>query len=214
MAEIKMNINIPGWNGKEILYKIGTYASQVPENGVIIELGALFGRSTYTIGHSKHPSVRLFTIDIFTKILFKNHEQVGFHDGRTSGLEKAIMEAEILEDPKRINGDSLFKLWKIYNHGIPNLFGQRGNASTIDPTTLPYADMIFHDAGHEYNDIYTDLSRWWPRVKQDGILIIDDYEPRDPSFAGMVQGVDQFVAENDLEMETLTPRNVLLRRKK
>ena len=214
MTEIKMNINIPGWNGQEILQKIGTYASQVPENGVIIELGALFGRSTYTLGHSKHPSVKLFTIDIFTKILFENHQQVGFHDERTTGLEKAVLEAEILENPKRINGDSIFKLWKIYNHDIPNLFGRRGNASKIDPTIFPYADMIFHDAGHEYNDIYTDLSRWWPRLKHDGVLIIDDYEPRDPSFSGMVKGVDQFVAENDLEIEILTHRNVLLRRKK
>ena len=214
MTEIKMNINIPGWNGQEILHKIGTYASQVPENGVIIELGALFGRSTYTLGHSKHPSVKLFTIDLFIKILFENHQQVGFHDGKTAGLEKAVFEAEILENPKRINGDSVFKLWKIYNHDIPNLFGQRGNASLIDPTTFPYADMIFHDAGHEYNDIYTDLSRWWPRLKHDGVLIIDDYEPRDPSFSGMVKGVDQFVAENDLEIEILTHRNVLLRRKK
>jgi hypothetical protein len=211
MSEIKMNTNIPGWNGKEILYQIGTYASQVPENGVIIELGALFGRSTYTIGHSKHPSVRLFTIDLFTKILFKDHEQVGFHDDRTSGLEKAIMQSMIRDNPKRIGGDNVFRLWEIYNHDIPNLFGQRGNTSTIDTTTFPYADMIFHDAGHEYNDIYTDLSRWWPRVKQDGILIIDDYEP---AFAGLVKGVDQFVLENDLEIEFLTHRNVLLRRKK
>ena len=76
----KINMSIPGWNGKKILEIIAAFSSRVPENGNILELGALFGRTTYAIGHNKPASVTLHSLDIWPTILFSNHTEYWFHD--------------------------------------------------------------------------------------------------------------------------------------
>ena len=75
---------------------------------------------------------------------------------------------------------------------------------------FPMIDFIFHDAGHDYENVYNDLYHWFPKLKQEGIIIIDDY---DPQFPELIKAVDEFVAEQNLHTEMVTHRNILLRRK-
>lgn len=49
------------------------------------------------------------------------------------------------------------------------------------------------DAGHDYENVYNDLNHWWPKLKNNGILILDDYD--NILFPELVQAVDQFILD-------------------
>lgn len=204
---MKLNTKIPGWNNLQILEVLVAYASNVPENGHILELGALFGRSTYALGFNKKDSVKLTSIDIWPTIMFKNHTIVGWHDSDTGIEELQLMKSKYKSD--RLEGSDFFGLWKEYTKGIVNNIGIQGYTN-MPNEDFPVVDFIFHDAGHSYEDVYADLVHWFPKLKADGIIIIDDYEPQ---FPGVIQAVDQYVKENDLYTEMVTDRNILLKRK-
>lgn len=208
---MKINTKIPGWNGEQILKVLAEYSSAVPENGHILELGALFGRSTYAIGHNKKESVSLTSIDIWPTIAFENHTEVWFHDNNTGAEELITLQRRIRVEPngkKYLPGASFYALWVEYTKGIPNLTGIHDNTS-IENSHMPMYDFIFHDAAHDYEGVYADLVHWFPKLKQDSVMIIDDYESQ---FPGVIQAVDQYVSENNLVTEMVTGRNILLRR--
>jgi predicted O-methyltransferase YrrM len=207
---MKLNTKIPGWNGDDILAVIAKYAAMVPENGHILELGALFGRSTYALGHNKKESVKLTTIDIWPTILLSNHTEVNYHNDRCGAEELALVHSKLQKDPDRLEGADFFELWKEFTKGIPNLQGIR-TFTNMNNHHFPMVDIIFHDAGHSYEDVYADLVHWFPKLKQHGIVIIDDYEPS--QFIGVVKAVDQFAEENNLVKEMVTGRNILIGRK-
>lgn len=209
---MKINTKIPGWNGEGILKILAEYAASVPENGHILELGALFGRSTYAIGHNKKESVSLTSIDIWPTINFKNHTTVWFHDNKVGEEELSILQSKVKEDPegsKSIPGRDFYELWMEYTRGIPNLKGIR-NRTSIKNDDFPMCDFIFHDAAHDYENVYADLVHWFPKLKDNCVMIIDDYEPQ---FPGVIRAVDQYVQENGLITEMVTGRNILLKRK-
>lgn len=200
---IEQCLNIPGWANKDILNALGVHSSQIEDNGVILEIGGLFGRSTYMIGHSKKPSVKLITIDNWPTMINST-----FHDGRCGADQLILLNSKIEND--FIEGADFFKLWKEFTKDIENNIGMRipAESPNID---FPMIDFIYHDAGHEYEEVYSDLVHWFPKLKQNGILIVDDYDPA--SFPGVIQAVDQFATEHNLQTQMITNRNILLRRK-
>lgn len=205
MTTYKINQNIPGWNGIEILDKLAEYAKQVPDNGVILELGALFGRSTYALGHNKHNSVSLITIDFWPNIHLSNHTEHYFHD-RTIDETESNRISNLIEN-EVLSSENCYGLWKYYTNEIPNLTGIR-SSTLLDHQNFPNVDFIFHDAGHDYENVYNDLNHWWPKLKNNGILILDDYD--NILFPELVRAVDQFILEKKCLNKMITNRNILL----
>lgn len=206
----KINMEIPGWNGLEILYELAKIASTVPESGNILELGALFGRTTYVLGHNKPVDAKLYVIDCWPDIMLKDHEQEFLmHDRRCGENEKQLLETFFKTDPDRLPGEDFHKLWSTFISSPPNVMSSRAytSCSTDD---YPMMDLIIHDAGHDYSSVYDDLVHWFPKLKQDGILVIDDYE--NEHFPDLVKAVDRFVEENNLKTKMLLGRNIIIRR--
>ena len=194
-------MRIPGWNGDEILTVIADYSSKVKPGGNILELGALFGRTTYAIGNNKNLDVKLTVIDIWWGIT--NHD-------KKAGLpETALLERLIKHDPEEsITGDDFYLLWQVFTSGIVNMNSIR-DLTSIPNESFPEFDLIIHDADHEYEGVYADLVHWFPKLKDEGVMIIDDYEPQ---FPGLMKAVNQYVLENNLTTEMITNRNILLKR--
>lgn len=201
------NKKIPGWANSKILDVLGQYAFEVADNGTIIELGGLFGRSTYTLGKNKKDSVKLITIDIWPTMLLDTIGPV--HDGTGGVIEMALLECKLTHNPRTIHGDDFHQLWKLYTHELINNEGIRSHTN-LNNDNFPQVDLIYQDAAHDYKGVYDDLVHWFPKLKQDGVMILDDYEPGWP---GVMQAVDQYVTEHDLETSMVTNRNILLRRK-
>ena len=59
------------------------------------------------------------------------------------------------------------------------------------------ADMIYIDASHDEEDVYNDINNYWHLLKQNGVIFGDDY---DEFWPGVKLGVNNFVADNDLEV--------------
>lgn len=206
---MNINQNIPGWNGFEILEQLAKFAAEVPENGAILELGALFGRSTYALGWNKQVNVALHVIDCWDTIYLSDHEGKYIHDNKGGEIEKQMIIDRFKSDPNRLDSADYYNLWKEWTSGISNLFSYK-NHTSIDNKNFPMMDLIFHDAGHSYEDVYNDLVHWFPKLKSNGLIIVDDYDRID--FSDLCSAVDRFIEENNLSCEMITSRNILLRR--
>lgn len=205
----KINKNIPGWNNDRILYELSRFSSQVPKNGNILELGALFGRSTYVLGHNKHPSVKLHVIDIWGNLYLDSFKTVYFHDKKCPTKEQQLIESKFKKDPDRLDREDFYNLWKHYTQDIENIESYRG-FTNMSNENFPDFDFIFHDAGHSFEDVYNDLYHWFPKLKNNGIIIVDDYEI--VQFPEVVKAVDLFVEEKKLNKQMITERNILITR--
>lgn len=67
-------------------------------------------------------------------------------------------------------------------------------------------DMIFVDAMHTYEDCLADLKRWWPRLRDKGVMLIHDYGHHD--FPGVKQAADEMFGETTPAFVTVTLREV------
>lgn len=50
-------------------------------------------------------------------------------------------------------------------------------------------DMIFLDAMHDYENVRDDIQRWWPKLRNGGVMALHDYRHND--FKGVEQAVDE-----------------------
>jgi SAM-dependent methyltransferase len=62
-----------------------------------------------------------------------------------------------------------------------------------------FADAIYLDASHEYQDVVADLAAYWQVLRPGGVFIGDDYEPYWP---GVVRAVNEFTARFRLPLNT------------
>lgn len=60
-------------------------------------------------------------------------------------------------------------------------------------------DMVFIDGDHSYKATSEDIEAWWPKLAGGGWLGGHDYRT-DKNF-GVIQAVNEFAEENDLELE-------------
>jgi len=54
-------------------------------------------------------------------------------------------------------------------------------------------DLVFLDAMHTYEDVKYDIERWWPRVRNGGIMAFHDYGH--DNYPGVKQAVDEKFGE-------------------
>lgn len=110
--------------------------------------------------------------------------EVGVHQGRSlwTAREAAkksveIYGVDILDDPK-IKG----------THFI------QGDSKTLDFDKV--IDVIFIDGDHSYEGCKADIENWYPRMKENGVMLFHDCDDTSP---GVVQAVKEFVEENKLK---------------
>ena len=63
MSDIRINHDIPRTMTLDGLEYLGRMASTVPEGGTIVEIGPLYGSSTWVLSKNAHPSVKIVSID-------------------------------------------------------------------------------------------------------------------------------------------------------
>jgi hypothetical protein len=60
------------------------------------------------------------------------------------------------------------------------------------------ADMVYIDAGHDYDSVRADINVWWDVVRNGGVLFGDDYREEAP---GLVEAVLEFAGAHDGELK-------------
>ena len=78
-------------------------------------------------------------------------------------------------------------------------------SSVIRRLGLMY-DMIYIDGTHKYLSTLNDAKLSLKCLKENGIIVFDDY---DKNFPGVVQAVDEFIAMNNLILEPISETQVI-----
>jgi predicted O-methyltransferase YrrM len=108
-------------------------------------------------------------------------------------------------DPK--NGIDKFAQQRLEKYNNVVYYNEYGN-SVIKRLKLMY-DMIYIDGTHKYLSTLNDAKLSLKFLKENGIIVFDDYQIEWP---GVIQAVDEFIAMYKLELERISPTQALVKR--
>ena len=157
------NLSIPGQVSEHQLKAIEAVATLVPEGGKVVEVGSLFGCSSWAWAKSVDPSVTVYCIDPWEK-----NEGVRTMEARlgiTYGLEQ----------------------FKIYTADCPNIRPLQGYSPVQFQDWTDPIDLYYEDAVHTNPILARNLAFWSEKIKPGGILCGDDYRPRFPDVVNGAQ---------------------------
>lgn len=127
------------------LQEIERLASEVPANGLIVEVGCLYGRSTYAWAKSCDPSVKVLVIDPF----YEEHQRDKF-DANTAGIENIEVLFGKVPDKMIYPGYLIDLLFIDATHHNPNDL-------EIIEYFLPFIKKGGIISGHDYFVDYPDV---------------------------------------------------------
>ncbi|WP_031553197.1 class I SAM-dependent methyltransferase [Parvularcula oceani] len=148
--------DIPGQISIFQLRAIEIVAGLVPAGGAVVEVGSLFGRSSYAWGASVDPSVTVHCIDPWER-----------NEGVRS-MEKRFQITYGIEQ------------FEAYTKHLPNVRAHKGYSPADFSEWADPVDLYYEDAVHTDPILDRNLTFWTSRLKPDGIVCGDDYRPRFP----------------------------------
>lgn len=157
------NSEILGWMRIPELEAIENLAKLVPDNGIIVEVGSMFGRSTVCWASSCDPSVTVYAIDIFYENYTVHHdisEEVCVKNGYPlSGVNYNLSE-EFSKNTKLLT----------------NVIKIQGNSpSDIEWNSDKKIDLFFLDALHTNPNDWENLEFYRKHLNKNAIICGHDY---------------------------------------
>lgn len=165
--KVLINKNIPHTMTLKGLEFLGRLAKQVPENGTIVEVGPLFGSSTWVLSHNAHPSVKIITIDTWHPQEWVKAIEAKFPGCLPFG--RAAFE-KYIQDCKNV---------QIVQGMSPEVM--KGFEGPID--------LFFDDATHGNPGFRDSLDFYIPKLKPGGIACGDDYASGWPDIVSEVSAL-------------------------
>ncbi|KAF3361923.1 hypothetical protein PHSC3_001480 [Chlamydiales bacterium STE3] len=140
--------DIPGYMPKKDLEIIEALAGSIKENGLIVEVGSYFGRSSWVWAKSSPPHSTVYCIDPWPHL----------------DSVRGIFDVS-LED------------FKSYVQDCPNVVPIQGYSPHIPWTEDLLVDLVFIDGNHFSPHVDNDLQFWSRMLKPTGILCGHDFNP-------------------------------------
>ena len=199
----------PGWLSPEANRIIIEHVySTVPENGVVLELGSMFGATTQIISRHINPTSRIFVIDWWKNIPLREiYKMKHIHKEHRNFFDQLISQAK----EETITGDTFYDWWKYFTKDLHNVTHFRDNVTNVPTDKIPEVDLIIQDAQHHYEGVLAELKYWWPKLKPGGTLILDDYNKR--SWPGVIRATDEFFSTNKYMTKVPTTSHLLIVKK-
>lgn len=143
---------------------------------------------------------------------YKSFVEVGCKEGRTTGhILKTVPDSRVIAiDPwasmpqqDGVEGGETYQDWDFAKIEADfwatvgdnkdrvemlRLSSAAAAASLCMRTVPPPPDVVFIDAAHDYENVKLDIARWWPLVRDGGMLVGHDYNHKWP-------GVERAVAD-------------------
>ncbi len=167
--------NIEGWFDYQDLYN--QVVSEADNNSHFVEVGTFLGRSA-----------SYMAVEIINSNKDIKFDCIDTWEGSEGLMEHESIKAGTLYEDFLKNVDSV-------KHIInPVRLTSYDASQKYDDNSL---DFIFIDASHDYENVKLDINSWYPKLKPNKILAGHDYK----SFAGVRQAVDEFIANNSLELK-------------
>lgn len=169
MSNVRINLEIPRTMTVHGLEFLGRLAATVPENGKIVELGPLYGSSSWVLAKNSRESVKVYSIDPW-----ESSEWICRRFGK-----------DVL--PFSIHA------FKEYTADTKNVVPIQGfSPDCVKNWWHDKIDMYFDDSAHGKTPFVENLTFWEPLVWPGGILCGDDYAT---GWLGLVDAVVE-LAEN------------------
>ncbi len=148
----KINLDIPRTMTLSGLHYLAKLAQSVPENGIICEIGPLYGSSTWVLCNNSHPSVKVVSID--------------------SWDESQKWVAKRLPEALPFSKTSFLK----YTNDCENLTAIQGySPDCIKESWNTQIDMFFDDATHGDPGFSENLNYFRNFMKPNSVFCGDDY---------------------------------------
>lgn len=162
--KILKNPSIPSTMTSDGLDFLGMMAKSVPENGVIVEIGPLFGSSTWVLAKNAHPSVRVFSIDTWEPAEWIDKVEAKYKNCKPFSKEAFLH----------------------YTRDCPNVTAIQGwSPEVVKDWDLPI-DLFFDDATHGDPGFSENVNFFLPFVKDGSVLCGDDYSSGWPDIVRVV----------------------------
>ncbi len=106
----------------------------------------------------------------------------------------------------------LYEHWMttVLDAGVEDVVVPLANTSTTAAKWLSRTELkagfIFIDAGHDEDDVTTDINAWWPLLAPGGILAGDDWSPMWP---GVEAAVSAFCVREGLKVQVSGPNWII-----
>lgn len=157
-------------------------ACRVPDNEIIVEIGSYKGSSAYAMSLAcEGKNVKIYCIDHFM--------------GSPGGKTEWPYDSDFYQEFKKNLKDEIEK-----GVVIPLVMSSAGGLM-YEPKLYPY--MIFIDGSHQYEDVLFDMTYWWDRVKEGGVMLVHDSTGHPRWHPQVKRALDKFVKSKDLEYELI-----------
>jgi hypothetical protein len=160
--KMRVNEEIPGQMSARELRAIALVARLVPRSGKVVEIGSLFGRSSWTWAKNVDPTVTVYCIDPWEK------------NAGVRPIEEAYNIRYGLE------------CFKHYTSDCPNIVPRRGYSPRDFQNWSERIDLFFDDAVHQDPIFSANLAFWGKFLKPSGIACGHDYRSK---FPDIIKGV-------------------------
>ena len=185
-----MTTNIPGWTSDLELKILEDLASNVPENGSILEVGSFLGRSTSALFNGKKTSVSLDVVDPFyLSSIYSPTSNFLYIQGDLDMLKKAKQLALKTNSWRKsfefCLGKNIVKKINVYN------------TSSQEFQVNKKYDLVFIDGDHTRDAVTHDLRKF---LSDETLIVGDD-------FIEMFPGVAVSVASCRSKKSVVLPKN-------
>jgi predicted O-methyltransferase YrrM len=190
--------DLSGWNGASNVFEQMVALTQ-PE--VIIEVGSWKGQSSVNLAKACKKlglDTKMYCVDTWLgSIEFREHEKA--YGSKWDRMLKHGYPQVYYQF-----------LSNLVHNGVEDMIEPVPNTSKDAVPFLPMADLIYIDADHTYLGVREDLTNYWPKVKEGGIIFGDEYMlksdgPResDGYQPEVARAVDEFARMNKLSVNIL-----------
>lgn len=124
---------------------------------------------------SRYPELKLYTIDPW----------LPYNEGKEEKNEMNMIEFEY----------EARRLLAPYNCEII----KKTSMEAVEDFKDESIDFVFIDGNHEYPFVLEDIEEWTKKVKKGGIVCGHDYVKDDAKKYGVIEAVNQYVEENNIE---------------
>jgi hypothetical protein len=179
--------DIPGMCSEEDMLAIANLAKQLPDSGIFVEMGPLFGKSTVEWARNLkelNKDYKIIAIDSFNTRLDIIHD--------------LLTEAEFDIPP----GNDQLEVFKHYTKDYSNIHPLEVLWTTDTIFDIKVA-AVFEDLTATSKADPKLLQYWWERIQPGGTLCGKNYNDSAVKFA-----VDQFALLNECKLQTFKPSSI------
>lgn len=186
-APLSASTGVPGWETEaEEAALLELTRKYVPEkDGVIVELGVEYGRSTAQFAHAAthKKDTRIVSVDLYPD----DHPIARMYGGLLNVWKNNLAEAGVI-------GLNIY------------LVPVRGVSWEIGKEWSEPIDLLFIDAGHTYEEVSKDIAAWVDHVKAGGVIVFHDYakdENAHPLHHEVKRAVDEWYDNRTEKLERI-----------